>query len=115
MASQRIIWLALPNGLRRDGDTTRARISVYVSPQLQPDDNDHRLEGFDFLEWPALLSSGAVTFEVQFGDVTRTATIVSQPDPRLWTALFGRETFVRPYTQDGDSGVVQSYAAGRLH
>jgi hypothetical protein len=112
MASQQIVWIAVPQGLRSVGAAVRARISVFVSPRLELDDDN--LAG-TFLNWPERLQAGDVTFEVHFGDVSRTATMVSQTFPGLWTALFDENTFVRAHRPDETSGIFQSYATVRLH
>ncbi len=95
MASQKITWTALPNGLK-DG---KLRLSVFVSPRLDPDANE-RLFG-DWIDWPARLAN--VSFNVVFSNtqggnpVSLLATRVSAPaDSSVWAATFpARTTFVR--------------------
>ena len=54
MAKQSILWTALPNGYSDDG--LSLRVSLLISPRLEPDFNP-QLEGFaDFVDWPATLA-----------------------------------------------------------
>src|SRR5438045_9721594 len=54
MAKQAINWTALPNGYSDDGKSLR--ISLLVSPRLEPD-SDESLKPFpDFVDWPANLA-----------------------------------------------------------
>ena len=54
MAKQAINWTALPNGYSDDGKSLR--ISLLVSPRLEPD-ADESLKPFpDFVDWPATLA-----------------------------------------------------------
>jgi hypothetical protein len=110
MASQTIVWVTIPNGF----NGTRGRISVVVLPRLQPN-ADGTLGPFDFVDWPKHCGPGKIAFDVVFPGVRVTADIVSQPDSAKWTALFDKNTFVRPYELDANSGVFGSYPAAPLH
>src|SRR6188474_400496 len=114
MASQTILWIGLPHGFTPAPDVSRARLSVFVVPRLQPD-ADGKLATFDFLDWPSRLEPGKVEFEVAFGQTKVKARLVSHPDARLWKALFERDTFVRPHAPSAVSPVYATYPAARLH
>src|SRR5256885_8704702 len=60
MATQSILWTALPNGYSEDGRSLR--VSLLVSPRLEPD-VDPQLKSFpDFVDWPATLAGSRVLF-----------------------------------------------------
>jgi hypothetical protein len=98
MAKQQVIWTALPNGIVQVGSTRRLRLSVFLSPRLQPDEAAKSLEPFDFLDWPARLQPGRVVFDVLIDDGTRMRAEIDKasptPDSRYWRALFDQQTFV---------------------
>ena len=112
MASQKILLVAVPGGFTTVSGSRRGRVSVFVSPRLQPD--NRRLAG-DFLDWPKAMQDKGASFRVKFGNVVRDATIASAARPGLWPALFNNNTFVRPHVPDGIMGVYGSYPAGRIH
>ena len=112
MATQQLVFLAVPGGIRSVSGVRKARISVFVSPRLHLDGTS--LKG-DFLNWPQCLRDKRPAFEVKFGNLSRPAAIVNQDRPELWSELFNDTTFVRPHTPDATSGVVGSYPTARLH
>jgi hypothetical protein len=112
MASQKIVFVAVPGGIRTVSGSRRGRVSVYVSPRLQPDNK--RLSG-DFLDWPKAMQDKGASFRVKFGNVVKNATIASPTTLGLWTALFNRNTFVRPHVSDVIMGLYGSYPAARIH
>jgi hypothetical protein len=97
MARQQVIWTALPNGIVQVGSTRQLRLSVFVSPRLQPDGATGVLAPFDFLDWPARLQPSRVVFDVVVDDGTRVRAdrISPPPDSALWRALFDQQTVVR--------------------
>jgi hypothetical protein len=102
MATQTVIWTALPNGVLAEDAGHRLRLSVSVSPRLRAAAGEGDTLGLfpDFHAWPARML--AATFEVAFdGGPTLVATMAG-PAPELdfWAALFKADTFVRPYTFD---------------
>ncbi len=124
MAKQTINWTALPNGYSEDGRSLR--ISVLVSPRLEPD-ADQRLKSFpDFVDWPATLAQ--TTFVVRYGagPVTRIAGNdtdgstcvdgrIGLADSRLWRALFPEDTPVQPFQwRDLTNHKVLSYPAAEM-
>ena len=104
MAKQTILWTALPNGFSPDGESLR--VSVLMTPRLQPDESDKpspedpaQLSVFaDFVDWPATL--GQSRFLVRFGanSVAVAGNAITGPrsrdarlglaDTAVWTALF---------------------------
>jgi hypothetical protein len=94
MHTQRLLWTALPNGLRADG--RRLRVSVLLSPRLvNTDDPDAVLSSFpDLLAWPAV-ARGA-RYEVVLNGLTVPAELVSAPDDGVWRRVFPDETPVSP-------------------
>ena len=106
MADQTTLWTALPNGFSDDGKSLR--VSLLVSPRLEPD-LDPVLKRFpNFVDWPATLAKSS--FVLHFGgsppvringnDVTGPTRIddrLGLADSSVWTALFPEETFVRGF------------------
>jgi hypothetical protein len=111
MASQSILWVAIPRGFTSDG--ARARLTVFVSPRLEGP--EATLSPFDFDDWPARLKPEAVEFRVAVGSSTIPARLASQPESRLWTALFDDQTLVKSYEPDATSGVYGTFRAAQLH
>ncbi len=111
MASQTIVWITVPHGFG-DSPGTPGRISVVVLPRLQPEAGV--LGRLDFVDWPRLCGPGKIQFDVEFPSARVRARVVSQPESRLWQALFDAATFVRPHQLDANSGVFGSYPAARL-
>ncbi|MGA5760695.1 hypothetical protein [Nonomuraea bangladeshensis] len=108
---QDIVWIALPNGF---GESGQARLSVFVSPRLDPGE-EGILAPFDFLDWPSLITSGTLQFGLGIGGAVINTEITGRPESRLWASLFGSETFVRPYVPDATSQVFGSYPAAHMH
>jgi hypothetical protein len=106
MATQSILWTALPNGYSEDGQSLR--ISLLVSPRLTPD-ADQRLASFpDFTDWPATLTrswfvlgfGGNPPVSVAGNDFVSAARIddrLGLPDSSVWAALFPPDTLVQGY------------------
>jgi hypothetical protein len=101
MGEATLTSVALPNGI--DPQTGGARLSIFLSPRLTPDDGD-QLGGFpDFLDWPLSLRPDEVRFVVTVdGQDEIEARVVSErPRSDLWTALFGSDVFVREPATEG--------------
>ena len=124
MAKQTTLWTALPNGYSDDGRSLR--LSLLVSPRLEPD-FDPQLENFpDFVDWPATLAQSR--FVVRFGgsppvsiagnDLTGATRIddrLGLPDSNIWTQLFPKATFVRGFQyRDLSQHSVLSYPAADM-
>ncbi|HEX8156852.1 MAG TPA: YncE family protein [Solirubrobacteraceae bacterium] len=114
MATQTLIWTALPDGMR-DGEL---RISALVSPRLVAAAS----EGDELRLWPMWVNWTErirdATFKVAFdGGPTLDAEFdKTQLEPELWPALFRPDTFVRPHVLDDYSNrTVISYPARRVH
>src|SRR5262245_28712367 len=114
MATQRIVWIALPNGLTNNG--TAARVSVLVSPTLF---GSQRLGDFDFVDWPARLDPTRVNFSVDVSGQLLPARVVSKASSARWGALFKEDDFVRnpPENLQGQrfAPIYSSYPVARLH
>lgn len=92
MASERVIWTALPN--QRDTGN-RLRLSVHVSPRLSG--GGATLGGYPaFANWPKRLES--LAFAVEF-DNGLSLEAIAEPlaDPELWLRLFPATTPVMPH------------------
>ena len=125
MARQSFVWTALPNGYSEDGQSLR--VSVLLSPRLDPQADARRLDSFfpDWENWPARLASAR--FEIRFGtkvvliagtDLTgleRLDDRLGLPDSAVWKAIFTGDRFVRPHTfQDLRGHGVLSYDSTQL-
>ncbi len=122
MARQSLMWTALPNGYSADG--TSLRVSVLLSPRLEPQAQPNALSSFfpDWEDWPATLRTATFTMAMSSGgsvsipltqttgpnrvDITNSAA----PESAVWKALFSGSLFVRPYEfQDLSANPVLSY------
>src|SRR5438477_9508688 len=121
MARQTILWTALPNGYSDDGKSLR--VSLLVSPRLEPDFDPH-LESFpDFVDWPATLAQSRFTLHFgasnpvtisgnDFDGLTKIERRLGRFDSSVWTALFPKTTFVRGFEfRDLTQHEVLSYPA----
>jgi len=90
MASQLVLWTAIPNGIAPDGNL---RVSVHVAPRLTPSNSPGSLAEFpDWVNWPGT----AISWQVKIGGTNYPATVVSTSSSPLWQLLFPASTFVRP-------------------
>ena len=102
MATQTIIWTALPNGIATtEGGDVIARLSVYVSFRLEANasEGDTLSVYPDILFWTTTLRN-IRSFRLEFDNPNQiaTPTLLSQVNPHWWHSLFDERTFVRPYT-----------------
>jgi hypothetical protein len=98
MAQQSFLWTALPNGFTPDG--TGLRVSVLLSPRLEPQNLTPRLSSFfpDWKDWPTTLSKAKFTISyggasvaieaTQTAGANRVDDSLGLPDSRCWQALF---------------------------
>jgi hypothetical protein len=123
MAKQTINWTALPNGYSDDGRSLR--ISLLVSPRLEPDADESLQSLPDFVDWPATLaqSSFVLTYGAGppvkiAGDDTKGRTRVDDriglADSNVWQALFPEETFVEGFKWRDLSNTVLSYDSQKM-
>jgi hypothetical protein len=124
MAKQGLLWTALPNGYSEDGQSLR--LSVLVSPRLDPQADPEELSSFpDFVDWPKTLADAK--FEVHFGadtvtiagndttSASRVDTELGKPDTTTWKALFPDTTLVRGFGfKDLSSNKVLSFPAANI-
>jgi hypothetical protein len=92
MAKQTLLWTALPNGYGDDADSLR--VSLLLSPRLEPD-GDATLDAFpDFHDWPATLAQARIALHFDTSVATLedgTLTIddgLATADSTVWHALF---------------------------
>lgn len=124
MAKQTILWTALPNGY--SDDRRSLRISLFLTPRLEPDFDLHLVSFPDFVDWPATLSKSR--FVLSFG-VGPSVTIagkdlhgpnriddhLGQADSVAWKALFPPTTLVRGFQfRDLSKHSVLSYPAADM-
>ena len=122
MARQSLMWTALPNGYSADG--TSLRLSVLLSPRLEPQAQPNALSSFfpDWEDWPATLSTATFTIAMSSGGsvsipLTQTTgpnrvdiTTYGAPESAIWKALCSGSLFVRPYEyKDLSSNPVLSF------
>ena len=119
MPTQRLLWTALPNGLSEDG--SHLRLSVLLSPRLDPESQPNRLDTFgDFLRWPEVvrrarftITIGAAEFVLRGSDADPALDV---PDAATWDALFDAATRVRPFVfRDRTGHRVVSFDAEAAH
>jgi hypothetical protein len=94
---QQITWTVLPNGI---DDDRRAHLSIFVSPRLNTNENLPRpiLKQFDdFAAWPKMLVGLSFRLRMDSGWELELKPDLSALDPDLWSELFPKDTFVRPY------------------
>jgi hypothetical protein len=113
MAQEQIIWTAIPSGTVQRGAERRLRLALVPAPRLSPGAGDpSTLAPFSFLDWPARLQPGRVSYEVLVGGQhTGDAEAVGPaPDPALWRALFDATTPVVGYERARpETNVVNTY------
>ncbi|HEY0928503.1 MAG TPA: hypothetical protein VGE27_01185 [Gemmatimonas sp.] len=119
MPKQSLIWTALPNGVTADG--SGLRISVLVSPRLQPESAAPVLSSFaDFVDWPDTLRRAKVSLTI--GDTAIPITDkhvdsgIGVADSAVWRALFPAATHVKSHTFNHHKNTrVLSFDAVALH
>src|SRR5688500_10875548 len=104
MPKQTIMWTAIPNGVSGEGAGRRVRLSVFVSPRLQPAASEgDTLSLFpDFLNWPQTVQHN-YSFAVHVKGGPTVASTPARPSvlrPTLWIHLFKPDTLVRSHTYD---------------
>jgi hypothetical protein len=123
MARQSLLWTALPNRYTADGASLR--LSVLLSPRLDPEDpfgQPRALSTFfpDWEDWPLTLSQGQ--FDISYNGRTisiaanataglnRVDTSIGIADSVVWKALFTSRVMVNPFKYTDLSGMnVLSY------
>lgn len=125
MARQSFMWTALPNGYTGDGSSLR--LSLLLSPRLDPEADPKRLQTFfpDWQDWPTTLQQArleitynGVTVPLQASDTAGTSRVddsLGLPDSAVWQAIFDAERFVRPYAfKDLSDNRILSYDSAVL-
>ena len=117
MTAVSLTWATLPNGIRRDSadDPWRARVSIFLTPRLQPDGESATLGDFPvFADWPSSLrglASGAPAFGIVLRDGRGVFPPVpaqhryghEAPDSRAWREIFRPDLPVRPFLPPDDA------------
>ena len=109
MANQTVLFTVMPRGMRLNPETLP--VSVYVSPRLYDSD---RLQSFpDWLNWTGDLENNGLALTFRRGNRKLTLEIDRTPlQPKLWSAMFNEDTFVRSHTfQDYSERAIFSYPA----
>ena len=112
MPSQKIMWTLLPNGFDQSPTGKQMKISVFVSPRLDPQVAPQRLNTFpDFLAWPAtVIKKLKFSVEFQNGPTVKAERISKDPDGGLYSQIFRPDTFVRGYKfKDYRHRIIRSY------
>ena len=112
MASQSFTLTLLPNGTAADNTL---RISVLLTPQLS---GGATLAAFpDMLNWPQLLQSHGLGFQLACGTRKQTvAAPIASLRPDLWQAVFAPSTYVAPVTPtDYGQRLIVSYPVRTTH
>jgi hypothetical protein len=120
MARQSLIWTCLPNGYTADGSALR--LSLLLSPRLDPQGNPQRLDSFfpDWEDWPQTLAQANFTVACNGATVTvpgdgsgvknRLDDRLGLADSATWRALFTPELYVHGYAfTDLSDHSVRSY------
>ena len=112
MATETIIWTALPHGNSGpNGPGGTLKLAVYVAPRLTAGGEPTLAQFPHFLDWPAALRD--MRFEARFaGGPPLPAKVVNAPDSALWRALFDPSVGVDPYVFDASgltTGTIYSY------
>lgn len=113
MATETVIWTAVPNGV---SETGKFRLSLHVSPRLVPNGAAGQLSDFpDFATWP---NTAISRYLVQFGNGSSVlATDVTSPaaSAARWSALFAPSTLVRGRSfEDFTKRRIRSYPVGNV-
>ena len=116
MPSQKVLWIALPNGISRPPAEPGLRVTVFVSPRLDPQDAPHRLESFpDLMNWPQYLKG--LRFQVEAGGTAVGAAVrtSADPDPSEYAHIFRHDTYVRPYVfKNYDARAIRSFPVRKV-
>lgn len=117
MATQRIIWTALPHGV--EGDTLK--ISILVSPRLEPGAPTTLQHFPDFWDtgkghWPGKMDGLSFTVEFDGGAPVKADRVKAGPDgakygdQNLWEGIFKASTPVEPFHfSDYKNRTIRSY------
>ena len=105
MVNQRLLWIALPNGMTMDGNNRYLRLSAYVNPRLYSEQETTLASFPDFLNWAYHMQPERSTFSVEVHDGTQTKVIQTQrvtspPSQPLWQSLFRPDIPVHPHEFD---------------
>ncbi len=124
MARQSFLWTALPNGV--NVDERGVKVSVMISPRLEPLDDPAVLASFpDWIDWPATLAGAS--FAISYGGAVvtvpasqttganRVDTALGTADSLVWRALFKPDLYVRGFQyQDRSAAKIVSYDTVQL-
>ncbi|RLJ59248.1 hypothetical protein BCF46_1396 [Litoreibacter meonggei] len=112
MTKQLLVWTVLPYGRVTEGDHRgKWRVSIVVSPRLTPEAADEQQLGAfgEWLSWPDTLTQAS--FGLRVGARTGALTVISKPDPNIWSRFFTDQTPVAGFVYKDMSKVnLHSYA-----
>ncbi|HWE50181.1 MAG TPA: hypothetical protein VG273_10350 [Bryobacteraceae bacterium] len=93
MASQTLIFAALPNG---PGSKDKLKLSVYMTPRLE---GGATLATFpDILNWTQQVQAHGLKFQITCGVKTAMVAVnTAGLRPDIWSAIFASDTFVEAY------------------
>jgi hypothetical protein len=123
MATQSLLWTAMPNGLNQNKELS---ISVLVSPRLDADTASPQLSSFpDFVDWPQTLAGCKFTLHfnsqsvsIQGDQVTgrdRVDLSYGKADSAIWALMLPPNTRVKDFVfKDMTAKKVLSYDTAKL-
>ena len=118
MSVTKLVWIALPNGIRADRQA--ARISGYLAPSLVSAAGTTVAQFPLFSNWP--VTAAGLQFQVSFdgGDswsapLSAVYSSNNQLDPSLWSAIFGGSVSVGQHEPLTLKRNISSYDAGAVY
>ena len=119
MATETIVWTALPFGVVKHGGVRYVRISAFASPRLRATEAEgDTLSLYPIVRhWTQNVRDSLRGFEVHAGGQTLHARLTSRKplDPDWWEGLFNDDTYVQPYAyNDYTDRLIISYPVRRV-
>jgi hypothetical protein len=123
MATQSLIWTAMPNGLNQNKEL---KVSVLLSPRLDAESATQVLSSFpDFVDWPQTLAACKFTLHFASNSVSikgdqlvgpnRVDNAIGQADSQVWTQMLPANTKVKGFAfKDMTAKKVLSYSTVKM-